>query len=388
MALVDLRTTGVAAGGDAVARDADGRVVFVHGALPDETVAVEVTTSKRTFAKGHVVHVLEPSADRVAPPCPHVERGCGGCAWQHVAPRAQRRLKVDIVTEALRRIGHVDDPHVDEGPALPTTAFRTTVRLAMSTDGRPGFRRAATHDVVDVDTCAVAHPLLEDLLRTGDFTGSTEVTLRCGARTGERLVMADAEVQVADDVRHDHFHEEVWGMRFRISAHSFFQTRADGADALVDVVTRQLHDAPPGPAVDAYGGVGLFAATALAARPTTLIEWSRSSVDDARVNVPDAGVLRLDVDRWRPSPASVVVADPARTGLQREASRRLAATGADVIVLVSCDPAALGRDAGLLGDEGYEHDTTTLVDLFPHTPHVESVTRFIRTGGRLRRTSR
>lgn len=387
MPLLDLRTTGVAAGGDAVARDADGRVVFVQGALPGEQVAVELTTQKRSFARGHVVRVLEPSPDRTAPPCPHVERGCGGCAWQHVAPEAQRRLKVDIVTDALRRIGHVADPLVDAGPILPATAFRTTIRLAVTESGA-GFRRAASHDVVDVDSCAVAHPLLEDLLRTSDFSGATEVTLRCGARTGARLVVADADVHVPDDVRRDHVHEEVAGATFRISARSFFQTRQDGAEALVGVVADLLDGAPPGPAVDAYGGVGLFAATVLVDRETTLVEWSRSSVEDARVNAPDTHVLRLDVARWRPSDAAVVVADPARTGLQQQAAKRLAGTDADVFVLVSCDPGALGRDAGLLRDEGYEHDRTTLVDLFPHTPHVEAVTRFIRTGGRFRRPRR
>src|SRR5687767_15834768 len=75
---VELRTTGVAAGGDGVARDDDGRVVFVTGALPAESVAVELTEEKARFARGHVVEVLEPSPDRVAAPCPEVARGCGG----------------------------------------------------------------------------------------------------------------------------------------------------------------------------------------------------------------------------------------------------------------------------------------------------------------------
>jgi tRNA/tmRNA/rRNA uracil-C5-methylase (TrmA/RlmC/RlmD family) len=68
------------------------------------------------------------------------------------------------------------------------------------------------------------------------------------------------------------------------------------------------------------------------------------------------------------------VADPPRTGLGRRAAERLAATGASRIVLVSCDPAAMGRDVALLSGHGYHHVATTLVDLFPHTPHVEAVT--------------
>jgi len=207
------------------------------------------------------------------------------------------------------------------------------------------------------------------------------VTLRCGARTGERLVVprpVDASVEVPDDVRRDHFHEEVAGVRFRISGPSFFQARPDGADALVAAVRAAAAGAPDGPMVDAYGGVGLFAATVGAERDVTLVEWSSSAVADARVNVPDATVLRLDLGRWRPSPAALVVADPSRAGLGAKAVRTLARTGASHLVLVSCDPASLGRDAKLLAAEGFVHDGTTLVDLFPHTPHVEAVTRFIR----------
>jgi len=376
---VELRTTSVAAGGEAIARDADGRVVFVAGALPDETVAVAIDETKSRFARGHVVDVVEPAVGRVAPPCSHVARGCGGCTWQHVAVDTQRALKTTIVTDALVRLGGVADPLVDAGPDLPAAGFRTTVRVAV-VDGRAGFRRHHSHDVVDVDTCLVAHPRLDGLVRDGRFDGATEVTLRCGAHTGERLVLPDPEdaaIAVPDDVRRDAFHEVVAGHRFRISARSFFQVRSDGADALVAAVATAATGAPPGPMVDAYGGVGLFAATVGAGRPTTIVEWSSSSVADAKVNVPDAHVLRLDVARWRPSPAALVIADPARTGLGAKVVDRLSGTGATHLVLVSCDPASLGRDAKLLAAHGFRHDGTEVVDLFPHTPHVEAVSRFV-----------
>jgi 23S rRNA (uracil1939-C5)-methyltransferase len=96
------------------------------------------------------------------------------------------------------------------------------------------------------------------------------------------------------------------------------------------------------------------------------------------VNAPAATVVGADVGRWRPSPASLVVADPPRTGLGKDGAAALAATGASHLVLVSCDPASLARDARLLAAAGFRHDGTALVDLFPHTPHVEAVTRFIR----------
>lgn len=134
---------------------------------------------------------------------------------------------------------------------------------------------------------------------------------------------------------------------------------------------------------DLYGGVGLFGAVigALPHRPrVVLVERSRSSCADAAVNLADldAVVQRRPVERWRPVPADVVVADPARAGLGRPGVDVVTATGAAVVVLVSCDAAALGRDAGLLVDASYRLEQVTTVDLFPHTHHVEVVARFVR----------
>ena len=368
---MELRIDGIAAGGEGVGREPSGRVVFVRGALPGETVAADMVDEHDRWARADLVAVLTPSADRVDAPCPAVALGCGGCGWQHVRPDAQRRLKVQIVRDALERLGGITDPQVGPGPELATERFRTTVRAA-AVDGKLGFRRHRGHDVVPIDSCLVAHPLVDDLLRATHPGDAAEVVVRCGAATGETLV-GEGE-----------YHEVVAGHRFRISAGSFFQSRADGAEVLVEQVGAAIADAPPGPFVDAYGGVGLFAGTVAGDRPTIVLEQSRSAVDDARVNVPDATVLKVDVARWRPSPAAVVVADPARMGLGKAAVGNLSATGATHLVLVSCDPASLGRDARLLIEAGFRHDGSTLVDLFPHTPHVEVVTRFIRDAGPLR----
>ena len=99
-----------AAGGEAIARDDDGRVVFVRGALPGETVVAEITHEKRDWARGHVVDIVDASPDRVVPPCASRRAGCGGCGWQHLDHDAQRRAKVTIVEDALRRLGEIADP--------------------------------------------------------------------------------------------------------------------------------------------------------------------------------------------------------------------------------------------------------------------------------------
>jgi 23S rRNA (uracil1939-C5)-methyltransferase len=383
----------VAIGGDAVARDGTGTVVFVDGALEGETVDAVVYEEHKSYRRAVATQVLDPSPDRALPPCPYVQQGCGGCGWQHIAPGAQVRMKLSLVAQALRRIGRIAEPHVEAGPRLPASGYRTSLRAAVGPSGRPAFRRTRRHEVLEVDSCWVAHPLLVELLARGRFGTATEAVLRCGARTGERLAVlsptaAEADFGslarvVGDDElkagRRAWISEEVAGARLRVSARSFFQARPDGAEALVSLVAEALSDVPDGPFVDAYGGVGLFAATvAKGERPVTLLENSSSAVADARVNVPGARVVQIDVARWRPHGATAVVADPPRAGLGPKAVDVLAATGAARLALVSCDPASLGRDAGLLGKHGFELLQTTVVDMFPGTPHIETVSSFAR----------
>jgi 23S rRNA (uracil1939-C5)-methyltransferase len=389
-----LEVTAMAAGGDGLGRDDDGRVTFVPGAITGEAVTVELEVTRRDFARGRLVEVLSPSPDRVTPPCPFVAAGCGGCDWQHVDPSAQRRLKVGIVRDALRRQARLE-VDVAEGPALSAVGYRTTLR-GRSVEGRFALRERRGHDLVAVEPCLVAHPLLGELLEVGRFPDG-EVVLRAGARTGERLVVVDGDAgsaSVPPGVRvvstrelgagkRAWIHEEVAGRRFRVSARSFFQARPDGAEALVQAVATTLGAGGGGGGdhlVDLYGGVGLFAASLPGWRSVTLVEQSPSSVADARVNLADrqARIVRADVDHWGPSRADAVVADPPRAGLGTRGVHRVAATEAPVVALVSCDPAALGRDARLLSEAGYDLSSATLVDLFPHTSHVEVVSRFVR----------
>lgn len=400
MAIVELHTTGVAKGGEAVAREPSGRVVFVEGALPGERVEAHVVDEKRAFARAHLVRVLDPAPSRVVPPCPVIARGCGGCDLQHASLDAQRDLKVTIVRDALERIGNVAAMPEIEVVALPAEGYRTTVHGLVAPGvgggGRFALRRRHSHDPVGVEHCMVLHPLLDELVAEGRFGTATGVTLRCGARTGERLALitpsadgvslpSDVRVVGADELRRGKrawIHEEVAGVTLRVSAESFFQARPDGAEVLVDTVRSMVGTlAPPTRVVDAYAGVGLFAATVARDAAVVAIERGASSVADARVNLRGrrARIVRSDVERFRPVPADVVIADPARSGLGRPAVKRLAATGAGRLVLVSCDPAAFARDVALLAGEGFELERAVLVDLFGQTSHIEVVSAFCRS---------
>ncbi len=382
-----------AAGGEAIAREDSGRVVFVRGALPGETVAVELTSEKRDWARGHAVDVLVASPDRVTPPCASRRAGCGGCGWQHVTIDAQRAARVAIIGDALGRTGGVAEPVVTSGGGVDPVGYRTTVRVAGCPDGRAGFRGERTHDVVAAPACLVAHPTLAALLPALTLDPGVEPTLRVSRATGELAARWD---RAAGSVRglpegtgigsSAALDEVVAGQRLRISMGSFFQSGPQAAELLVETVRRTAPELVGARlVVDAYAGVGMFGACATDPLSRVIaIETSRSACADAERNLGhrDTRVVRSEVGGWHADPGTevdVVLADPARSGLGKPGVAALARLGAPVLVLVSCDAASLGRDAKLLAAAGYRHERSEVVDTFPHTTHIEAVSRFVKT---------
>jgi 23S rRNA (uracil1939-C5)-methyltransferase len=367
------------AGGAALARAADGRIVLVDGALPGERVEVHITADRSDHMRARVTDVLDASTARIEPPCTHARAGCGGCSWQHVALDDQRTFKLDIIRDALRRIARLESPPLLDTIDLPGEGYRNTVR-ALVVDGRPALRRHHTHEPVPIVNCLVAHSLVDDVLANAQFTGAREVTVRAGINTGECCVRSDpthAPIEVAAGVRTGvdaYVHEMIDGVHLRVSAQSFFQTRTDGAEVLARLVRAAVERGAV--VADLYCGVGLFAACLDEPEKVVAVERGRSAIRDAKENLRDrpAQVVRADVTKWRPRAADVVIADPSRAGLGREGARTALGCEPQRIVLVSCDAAALARDIRLLYDGGYDVVSITPVDLFPQTAHVECVT--------------
>ncbi|MEZ5244631.1 MAG: TRAM domain-containing protein [Acidimicrobiales bacterium] len=387
---MELHVSATARDGAGVARADDGRIVFVEGALAGETVLVELIRVDKRWSRARVVRVIDPSPERVAVPCTHQLEGCGGCDLLHVAPDAQLRMKSSMVIDQLVR-AEVDAPDAALR-SLDDDQGRTTVRAAV-VDGRAGYRIRGSHDIVIPEVCDAVDPIAEQLLVDGRFGDANEITIRVGSRTGERLVMVEGSsfgVELPDDVllvgadelakgKRAWIHEEAGGRRWRVSARSFFQNRPAGVDALVDEVGEMVSAlGGDGPLVDAYAGVGIFAGTIGRGRQVHAIERGKDSIADARVNLtdPDTKIIASSVERWRPSPAAVVIADPAREGLGKDGVRSLLRAEPGLFVLVSCDPSAFANDAKRLIDAGMTLDRMTVVDMFPGTSHVETVGAF------------
>jgi 23S rRNA (uracil1939-C5)-methyltransferase len=387
-----VRIERLVAGGDGLARDEDGRIVFVRGALPDELVTAAVVHEHRDVAHAVVVEVVEPSPDRRAPPCRHRLDGCGGCDWMHLSPAAQLPAKVEVVKESLRRVAKLPADDVERlvvaGQSVPEVGTRTTVRVVGSVDGRAGFRMRASNDVVAVSACMIARPELSDAIGALRIEPGDEVELRYSPATGE-IARGPARSAIV---------QQVGSSLLQVSSGAFFQSSPEGAALLADAVSRMLPELPDARvAVDAYGGGGLFSAVVLA--PTmrqgmiVLVESNRAACADAEVNLRAAiagrdgvrhRVVRADFGRWRPDRAvDVIVADPARAGLGKLGVATVQRAQPNVVALVSCDPVAMARDVGLLrpaagGSGGYRLAAVEVIDLFPNTHHVETVARLER----------
>ncbi|MCX6536314.1 MAG: TRAM domain-containing protein [Actinobacteria bacterium] len=403
----DVTIERIVAGGDGMGRLADGRVVFIGGTITGERVRVEITTNKKDFARGTALEILDASPHRVSAPCKFVASGCGGCSWQHIAVSEHMSTKVAIVHEALRRTAKISEAEVLElvqtGGSVSSQASRTTLRMAtlrmaVLPNGKLGFRRGLSNDLVETSPCLVAHDLLNEIIASAKVKNATEVTLRCGASTSEHGVWLHDEhgrgqvTGLPSDVGvgiESLVHEVIAGVKLRVMMTSFFQSSLEAAELLVDAVRlaagERALSGVDGRVIDAYGGVGLFAATLLSADvPVSVVESSESSCRDAVVNLSKhlaetrdtsqpSEIVHSNIEQWSPVSAGLVIADPARTGLGPLAVSRLVATKAPRIVLVSCDAVAGARDLRLLIDAGYELSKVTVLDLFPHTPHIETV---------------
>lgn len=381
-----LEIDAIANGGDGIARR-EGKAVFVPGAIPGDVVDVEITNVKKRFERARIVDLIEASPDRVDPPCPYFGT-CGGCMWQHAAYPAQLRWKNATVSGQLRHLGGLDGIDVRSiiAPGEPYN-YRNRIDLRVE-KGRPALVKAGSNDLVPIDVCLLVDPeLMELFARLGDLTGVDRITLRTGVNTGETIIVLDGELPAAADqwkvpFGGDEivFHEVVADHVFQITGSAFFQSNTAGAETLVDLVRIAASIESGDRVLDAYAGGGLFTATVGGdADEVVAIESDDLALEDLLANT-EATVIEGDVaDGLDGLPADwdVVIVDPPRAGLGSEVTGLLTALRPPTIVSVSCDAASFARDAAELTGSGYTLEWVHPVDMFPQTPHIETVARFV-----------
>lgn len=410
-----------------------GKTTFVHGALAGERVRLRYIKRHRQWDEGRLLEVLRPAPERIDPGCIHFGV-CGGCALQHMTPQWQLAFKESVVREKLRHMGGVE-PKTWLAPLTgPVWGYRRKARLAVKyVAGKGdrvlvGFRETHSTLVADLTSCRVLDPrvgeripqLAETIRGLSIFDRVPQIEVAVGDQT-VGLVFRNLAPFAAEDYRLlSTFAQEygfyvyeqpgnevsvraIWppapALSYALPDHAvslifqptdFTQVNAAVNAALVERALGLLALRPQDRVLDLYCGLGNFALP-IARQVATVVglEGADALVERARANaahnaITNALFQRADLTRgigqwsWLRDGASRVLLDPPRSGAA-EVLADIAALGAERIVYISCGPSTLARDAGrLVHEHGYRLEAAGVMDMFPHTAHVECITLFVR----------
>ncbi len=413
----------------------DGKVTFVDGALPNESVEVEVWKRKRSFDLANVRQLVRESSQRVVAPCPHFER-CGGCSLQHLHARAQVAMKQRVLEDNLRRIGGVQAETILSPIHGETWEYRSRARFAVKHVPRKGgalvgFHERRTHLVVDMDSCPVLPRAASDLIaplralvsalhlaarlpQIEVAVGQEHIVLSLRVldepdehdlellRAFERLHAVEIHLQpkgpdtlrplTSARVRPLEYRLPEFDVTLRFAPNEFTQINRGVNARLVSRAVGMLQPASGARIADLFCGVGNFTLPLARAGARVIgIEGSADLVERARQNARMNGLdelARFEVaDLFRDAPAALerlgrmdaMLLDPPRDGAQALVEN-LGANAPRRVVYVSCNPATLARDAGILvRGNGYRLVAAGVANMFPHTSHVESIACFEHT---------
>jgi len=419
----------------------DGKRVFIHGALPGETVSFQVTRRTRTYDEAEVVEVLTSAPERVEPRCAAYAR-CGGCSLQHMDPAAQILAKQQVLLDNLRHIGQVSPEQVLPPLIGPVWGYRRKARLGVRrvrvrNRVLVGFRERRSAFIAEAARCEVLDETvgerlallaaLIDGLSIADHVPQIEVAVTDALTVLVLRVMAapsaaDLEALRAFGLAHQ---IQFWlqpkgpdsaapipgafaadqmlayglphdGLAMHFRPHDFTQVNEVMNRRMVAQAMALLDPAPDERLLDLFCGLGNFTLPmARRGREVVGVEGDADLVVQARANAENHGLTQarfvlanlydpaaLALPPWGAGAFDGALLDPPRSGA-RAVLPAVAATGARRVVYVSCHPATLARDAGdLVRLHGFRLAAAGVMDMFPHTGHVESVALFVREGAR------
>ena len=419
-------------------------IVFVEGALPGEEVLAEIVTVKKNYAVGRLVEIVKKSPERVEPFCP-LYKNCGGCQLQHMSYAAQLKWKRQQVVDAIERIGKLDGVKIFETLGMDNPLrYRNKMQFPVGKNLQVGCYARGSHKIIDTNSCLIQNVGNDKILNAVKKVAAKfnlqpynedthrgflrHVMGRVGCNGELMIVLVTAtknfpneknfvrallkeipevtSIQQNIQTYHNNvilgrdtkilygkptIHDKIGGLKFNISARSFFQVNTAQAEVLYKTALDFAELEGGEIVIDAYCGTGtislFFAKKAHRVYGTEIVP---SAIADAKKNARENNIRNVeffvgDAVKIIPQFANsihfpdVIVTDPPRAGCDRKVLETFAAMETDKIIYVSCNPATLARDLKILDELGYRTKKIQPVDMFPFTSHIESVAQIVKT---------
>jgi len=415
--------------------DTEGKKVFVAGALEGETVTYKRRKFRRNFDEAELLEIHEASPDRIEARCEAFDR-CGGCSLQHITPEHQRAIKAQTLRDNLERIGRVEPETWLEPMKGPVWNYRRRARLAVKDvhgKGRTlvGFRERHAPYITDMRRCEVlAAPIDSMLVDLSNLIGALTIKARLPqievavAENDIALVFrvldppTDADNELFRQFGEAHelriylqtggldtvalfYPDEVeeslyytlpeFDVRVNFEPVDFVQVNSEINQSMVHFAIEQLGAGPDDRVLDLFCGIGNFSLPLARQAGTVLgVEGEANLTERAAANARHNGLENVSfrvadlskidgTESWVKEGWDRMLLDPARSGAA-EVVTRMHLFGPERIVYVSCHPGTLARDAGtLVHEQGYRLESAGIIDMFPHTAHVESIAVFTKT---------
>ena len=364
---------------------ADGLTVFVPLSAVGDRLRVRIDRLKGKTAFAEIDEIIEPSPQRVSPPCPYFGT-CGGCDLQQLSYQDQLAAKREIIRDCLHRIGKIELSDGIKMIGSPREfAYRLRAQWHIETASRSiGYYRRNSHDVIEIAECpkliAPLNAKLADLRQTIVHEALWDPRVQVEAAAGDDGTVSVYSPELAESAADISI--EAAGEKYSFNAKSFFQGNRFMLDQLIETA---VGGTGGNSALDLYCGVGLFSLPlARRFKSVTGVESNASAIEYAQKNAAAAGISNVEfiadgVERFirgpRPGDLDLVLLDPPRAGTSKETILRTIALEPRTLIYVSCEPSILARDLRWMIDRGWQIVSLVGLDLFPQTHHVETVVR-------------
>ncbi|WCE30177.1 23S rRNA (uracil(1939)-C(5))-methyltransferase RlmD [Vibrio sp. SCSIO 43137] len=397
--------------------------VFIEGALPGENALIQLTESKSKYSRAKLIKNLSASKERVAPFCPYYKE-CGGCNLQHLKHSEQLKYKQQSLEQLIKKFSG-EERRLEQPIAGESMGYRRRARISLMQDKKNGtlqfgFRQKKSNAIVNISHCAALLPELEALLEplkqllTGlsNRANLGHLELVQGKEQSVVLLRVIKDIKPAEREKLVAFAEEKQlsfylhagdeplqrlsgeqpyydeaGAKIPFLPNNFIQVNQHINQKMVEQAMEWLQLASTDRVLDLFCGLGNFSLpVARKADQVVGVEGVQEMVDMAQNNAHVNGIDNsrfyqanlaedLSAQPWFGEKFDKIILDPARAGASGVVEQ-LSQTGAKRIVYVSCNPATLARDSQSLLEQGYKLSKLAMLDMFPHTSHLESMALF------------